>query len=54
VTKGSIIYVVNKLKKEKQIKKEAESFNWNKFIENTTVKLTGVATFFILLNQIKL
>ncbi len=54
VTKGSTIYVVNKVKKEKQIKKESEPFNWNKFIENTTLKLTGLATFFILLNQVKI
>ncbi len=52
VTKGSTIYVVNKVKKEKQIKKESEPFNWNKFIESTTVKLTGVATLFILLRQL--
>lgn len=52
VTKGSTIYVVNKVKKEKEIKKEAEPFNWNKFIENTTVKLTGIATLFILLRQL--
>lgn len=54
VTKGSTIYVVNKERKERYIKKEKDEFNWNKFIENTTVKLTGLATFFILLNQIKL
>lgn len=52
VTKGSTIYVVNKLKKEKQIKKEVEPFNWNQFIERTTVKVTGLATFFILLRQL--
>ena len=52
VTKGSTIYVVDKIKKEKDLKKEKESFNWNKFIENTTVKLTGIATLFILFKQL--
>ncbi len=52
VTKGSTIYVVEKEKKEKQIKKETEPFNWNKFIESTTVKFTGLATLFILLRQL--
>ena len=52
VTKGSTIYVVGKIKKEKDLKKEKESFNWNKFIENTTVKLTGIATLFILFKQL--
>lgn len=52
VTKGSAIYVVNKVKKEKQLAKEREPFNWNKFIENTTVKLTGIATLFLLFRQL--
>lgn len=54
VTKGCTIYVVNKEKKEKEMKKESEPFNWNKFVENTTLKVTALATFFILLNQVKL
>lgn len=54
VTKGSTIYVVEKIKKDKELQKEKEPFNWNKFVENTTLKVTGLATFFILLNQIKL
>jgi protein involved in polysaccharide export with SLBB domain len=54
VTKGSTIFVVEKVKKEKELKKENEPFNWNKFVENTTLKVTGLTTFFILLNQIKL
>lgn len=52
VTKGSTIYVVNKIKKDKQIKKESEPFNWNKFIENTTLKVTGIATLFLLFKQL--
>lgn len=54
VTKGSTIYVVQKIKKQEQLKKEKEPFNWNKFVENTTLKITGLATLFVLLNQIKL
>lgn len=53
VTKGSIIYVVNKVKKDKDIKKASEPFNWNKFIENSMLKITGLATIFVLLNQVK-
>lgn len=52
VTKGSTIYVVNKEIKEKQLKKESEPFNWNKFIENTTLKVTGIATLFLLFRQL--
>jgi protein involved in polysaccharide export with SLBB domain len=52
VTKGSTIYVVEKVKKEEQIKKEQEPFDWNKFIENTTIKLTGLATLIILFRQL--
>ncbi len=52
VEKGSTIYVVNKEKKPEEIKKEREPFNWNKFIENTTLKVTGLATLIILLRQI--
>ena len=54
VTKGSTIYVVNKQKKEKQLKKEGEAFNWAKFTENITSKFAGLATFYILLKQVTL
>jgi hypothetical protein len=54
VTKGSTIYVVEKIKKAEELTKEKEPFDWNKFVENTTLKVTGLATFFILLNQINL
>lgn len=52
VTKGSTIYVVEKIKKEKDLIKEREPFNWNKFIENTTLKVTGIATLFLLFKQL--
>jgi protein involved in polysaccharide export with SLBB domain len=52
VTKGSTIYVVQKEVKPEEIKKEREPFDWNKFIERTTVKVTGLATLFILLRQL--
>lgn len=53
VTKGSTIYVVQKEKKPEQLVKEREPFNWNQFIERTTVKVTGLATLFILLQQLR-
>lgn len=52
VTKGSTIYVVQKEVKPEEIKKEREPFDWNRFIERTTVKVTGLATLFILLRQL--
>lgn len=52
VTKGSTIYVVQKEIKPEEIKNEREPFDWNKFIERTTVKVTGLATLFILLRQL--
>jgi protein involved in polysaccharide export with SLBB domain len=52
VTKGSTIYVVQKEVKPEEIKKEREPFNWNKFVESTTLKVTGLATLFILLRQL--
>lgn len=52
VRKGSTVYVVNKPLKEKKLKKESEPFNWNRFIENTTVKLTGLATLYLLFKQL--
>lgn len=52
VTKGSTIYVIQKEKKPEEIKKEREPFNWNQFIERTTVKITGLATLYILLRQL--
>ncbi len=51
VTKGSVIYVVDKVKKQKDEK--TGRVEWNKVIENTTVKLTGLATLYILFSQLK-
>ncbi len=51
VTKGSVIYVVDKVKKQKEEKKNR--VEWNRVIENTTVKLTGLATLYILFSQLK-
>ncbi len=52
VQKGSVIYVVEKPKKEKKREEEKIRFDVNKFIESTMVKITGIITIFILLNQI--
>ncbi len=54
ISKGSVIYVVTKEKKIKADKKKAEEpFNVNKFVENFTTKVTGIATMYILIKQIK-
>jgi hypothetical protein len=50
VKKGAVIYVLEKPSaKDKQ---KGEPVNWNKVIENTTVKLTGLATLYILISQV--
>jgi protein involved in polysaccharide export with SLBB domain len=49
---GSVIYTQYKEEKEKSKKKEKEPLDWNKVIENTTVKITGVLTLWILINQV--
>lgn len=46
VEKGSTIYLVKKVSKTK---KEREPMDWNKAIEGTTVKLTGIITLLLLL-----
>lgn len=52
VTKGSTIHVVDKPAKKEKLTKKGEEFNWNKFIENTMVKMTGVITLYILFKQL--
>ncbi len=52
VKKGSVIYVVEKPKKEKRRDEDKVKFDVNKLIENTMVKITGIITIYILLNQI--
>jgi protein involved in polysaccharide export with SLBB domain len=54
ISKGSVIYVVTKPQKIKADKKKAEEpFNVNKFVENFTTKVMGIATMYILIKQIK-
>lgn len=48
---GATIYVMEKELSKKQTEK-GEPINWNRVIENTTVKLTGLATLYILISQI--
>ena len=54
VSKGSTIYTVVKPQKIKaDKKKEGEPFDSNKFVEKLTTKITGLATLYILLKQVK-
>lgn len=52
VSKGSVIYVVNKPAKPQVDLKERKPFDWNRFIENTTIKVTGIATLFLIFRQL--
>ena len=52
VTIGSKVFVPVKEIKEKKKKKNEEPVNWNKVIENATVKLTGLATLWIIFTTI--
>ncbi len=50
VKEGAVIYVLEKpMPNDKQ---KGEPINWNKVIDNTTVKLTGLATLYLLVSQI--
>lgn len=51
VHKGSTIVVYPKIIKEKD-KKRSEPIDWNKAIENATVKLTGLATLLLIFNTL--
>jgi protein involved in polysaccharide export with SLBB domain len=51
VTLGSAIVVPRKPIKEKD-KKQSEPINWNKTIENVTVKLTGLATLWLIFSTV--
>jgi protein involved in polysaccharide export with SLBB domain len=54
VTKGSTIYVVEKpVKNKKEKDPNAKPVDWNKMIENTMVKITGVLTLYLLFAQLK-
>ena len=50
VNNGDSIYVVSKPVKKERIK-EKEKLNWNGAIENITIKLTGLATLFVILSN---
>lgn len=52
VTEGSTIYVVEKVKKEKNLTKQKEPFDWNQFVEKTMIKVSGVLTIYLLLKQL--
>lgn len=45
---GDEIYVVAKQQKSRK-REKGEKFNWNRFIESVSVKLTGVATLYVIL-----
>jgi polysaccharide export outer membrane protein len=51
VEPGATVYVMEKeiTKKERE---KGEPLNWNKVIENTTVKLTGLATLYLIFSQV--
>lgn len=53
VPKGSNIIVVKKDKKKAKNREKSEPIDWNKAIENGTVKLTAILTLFLLIQQIK-
>jgi polysaccharide biosynthesis/export protein len=53
VKKGSVVYVVSKPIDEKKEKKKSEPIDWNQVISSITIKITGLATFYILLSQLK-
>lgn len=51
VSPGATVYVVER-ELSKREKQKGDPINWNRVIENTTVKLTGLATLYILISQI--
>ena len=52
VVKGAAVIVPQNMNKKEKRKKESEPINWNKAIENFTVKLTGIATLWLLVDKI--
>ena len=52
VTKGSSIIVPRKIINEEKKKKESEPIDWNKAIENFTIKLTGLATLYLIFTNL--
>jgi len=49
VKKGAVIYVTTKPISDKKDKKKSEPVDWNKAISDITVKMTAIATLYILL-----
>jgi polysaccharide export outer membrane protein len=52
VRKGSVVYVIAKPEKVKKTR-PSDPIDWNRAIEHTTIKLTGLATLIILFQTIK-
>lgn len=52
VKTGSVIYAVYKPVKVKDGTKKREPVNWNRVIENTTIKITGLVTLWLLITQL--
>ncbi|MDO9185588.1 MAG: SLBB domain-containing protein [Bacteroidia bacterium] len=52
VAKGAVVVVPQKIVNEKRQKKESEPINWNKQIEGFTIKLTGLATLWLIFTQL--
>ena len=52
VRQGSTVVAVYKLDKNKKDRKQSEPVNWNKTIENITIKATAVLTIWLLITQI--
>ncbi len=52
VAKGAVVVVPQKTVNEERKKKEGEPVNWNKQIEGFTVKLTGLATLWLIFSQL--
>lgn len=53
VTMGATVYVPEK-DAAKEKRQKGDPVNWNRVIENGTIKLTGIATLYILIRQISL
>lgn len=52
VAKGAVVVVPRKIINEEKKKKESEPINWNKQIEGFTIKLTGLATLWLIFTQL--
>ncbi|MES2139020.1 MAG: SLBB domain-containing protein [Bacteroidota bacterium] len=52
VGKGAVVVVPQKIINDKRKKKDSEPINWNKQIEGFTVKLTGLATLWLIFSQL--